>query len=88
MKVVKFYADWCGPCKSYQEHWDEVQNENDDSSIEFISVNIEEPGGAKYKRNLEITSIPLTVIFNEELEPQREHKGLLKPEQLKEFING
>ena len=27
MKVIKFYADWCGPCKSYAPIFDKVINE-------------------------------------------------------------
>jgi len=23
-KLIKFYADWCGPCQTYATIWDEV----------------------------------------------------------------
>ena len=88
MKVVKFYADWCGPCQKYQNHWDAYVLQNEDEEIEFIDVNVEKPGGAKYKKNVQISSIPLTVVFNEDLEPIRSETGLLRHEQLKELIYG
>ena len=40
-KVIKFYADWCGPCRVYGKAWDKVVEELNDV-VEFQEVNIEQ----------------------------------------------
>ena len=27
VQAIKFYANWCGPCKEYNRVWDKVENE-------------------------------------------------------------
>ena len=39
-KVIKFYANWCGPCRVYGKAWDKVVEELKDV-VEFQEVNIE-----------------------------------------------
>ena len=34
IKVVKFYADWCGPCRIYAKTFDKVTEELKDSMDE------------------------------------------------------
>ena len=42
-KVIKFYANWCGPCKIYNKTWDKVVAKLGDK-VEFVEVDIEENG--------------------------------------------
>lgn len=86
-KVVKFYADWCSPCRAYQKHWDKVVLDNVGANIEFISVNIDERDTTGYKRLVgTIPSIPLTILVEDD-EIQKEQLGLMTVEQLKAFAN-
>ena len=39
-KAIKFYANWCGPCKVYSKSWDKVVEKLGDS-VEFVEVDIE-----------------------------------------------
>lgn len=60
--AIKFYADWCGPCKVYAKTWDQVTSELKD--VELLNINIETDTtglAAKYK----VQSIPHTVVIKD-----------------------
>lgn len=81
-KVIKFYADWCGPCKLYAPIFDKVSEELKDQA-EFVNVNIEKDTtglAAEYK----VQAIPTTVMINEGVEKSK--TGRLEEEDLKNFI--
>ena len=84
IKVIKFYADWCGPCKLYAKTFDKVADElKDQIVVENINVEADIKGIAgKYK----VTNIPFTVVEKEnKVESQI---GLLNEKELKKFILG
>ncbi len=63
-KVIKFYANWCGPCKIYGPTFEKVKQELQES-IEFVEVNIEEDTdnlSGEYK----VRGIPHTVVIKED----------------------
>lgn len=81
MKVIKFYADWCGPCKTYAPVFDKVMSE---SNVEYENINVDKDTtglAAKYK----VRSIPLTVFINEDGTSTKE-LGSLSEEKLKQLI--
>lgn len=83
-KVIKFYADWCGPCKLYAPIFDKVSQELKDEA-EFVNVNIEKDTtglAAEYK----VGSIPTTILINGE--NQQTKVGRLEEDVLKEFVLG
>ena len=43
--VVKFTAEWCGPCKEFEKTYEDFADEFDD--ITFISIDIDEYDGWK-----------------------------------------
>jgi len=82
-KVIKFFADWCGPCKIYAPIFEQVKQELQ-GEIEFVEVNVEQdPEGlaGEYK----VRGIPHTVVLEEGIE-LRSKSGRLAVEELKEFI--
>jgi thioredoxin 1 len=82
VKAIKFYADWCGPCRMYSKIWDKVKEELEEE-VEFISVNIEKDQtglAAQYR----VQSIPFTVIIKDGEEVTK--TGLVQQDQLKELI--
>lgn len=81
-KVIKFYAEWCGPCKLYAKTFDEVSEELKDQ-VEFVNVNVEKDTtglAAQYK----VTGIPMTVVIKDGV--QKTKTGRLDGNTLKEFI--
>ena len=63
-KIIKFYANWCGPCKSYAPIFDKVIEKYKDQ-VEVYNVNLDKDTdglAAEYK----IRSIPATVLVKED----------------------
>ena len=83
VQAIKFYADWCGPCKVYDRVWTKVESELNEK-VKFKSINVEKDTSglaAEYK----VRSIPFTVIINEEGKTTTK-TGLIKEEELKELL--
>ena len=81
-KVIKFYADWCGPCRVYAKTFDKVSEELKEE-VEFVNVNVEKDTtglAAQYK----VASIPMTVIIKDGVENIK--SGRLNEDQLKSLI--
>ena len=82
VKAIKFYADWCGPCKMYSKIWNKVESELKEE-VEFVDIDVDKDTtglAAKYK----VRSIPMTVVIKEEDEIKV--TGLIQEKELKELI--
>lgn len=84
MKVIKFGATWCGPCKMYNPVFNTVSKSL--PQIEFESIDIDEDPivTAKYK----ITAVPSTIIVNNDGTELAKENGVMPVNQLVDFING
>jgi thioredoxin 2 len=81
MEIIKFYADWCGPCKVYAPIFEKVTS---DLNVEYKNINVDkdtEGLAAEYK----IRSIPATVIVKEDGTVIKE-VGLLQEDKLTTLI--
>jgi len=81
--VIKFYADWCNPCKMYGPTFDRVKQDLQDI-IEFTEVNVEQDTdnlSGEYK----VKGIPHTVLL-ENGEIKKSQSGRMAELQLREFI--
>ena len=79
--IVDFWAEWCGPCKSFAPIYEEVSNEYDDVVFGKIDTEAQQEHAAHFQ----IRSIPTLMIFREQVVLYSE-AGMLNNTQLKEVI--
>ncbi len=58
--VVKFYANWCGPCKTLNKTYIQLENQFG-TAINFVAINIDNASGLKKKYGA--NRIPLVLFF-------------------------
>ena len=64
--VIKFYANWCGPCKRYGPIFEEVRKENKGNrNVKFYEVNIDKDKSGLASK-FKVESIPTTVVITSE----------------------
>jgi len=83
-QVIKFYADWCGPCREYGPAFTKVREELESDEITFLEINVEndpENLAGDYK----VRGIPHTVVVQQGAETKSRSGGIAEDE-LKQFI--
>jgi thiol-disulfide isomerase/thioredoxin len=83
-QVIKFFADWCGPCKVYAPAFEQVKQELQSEEIIFKEVNIEnDPENISGEYG--IKQIPFTLVLEEGADT-RALSGRLAVEELRSLI--
>lgn len=82
MKVIKFSAEWCGPCKSLAPQFAKVKESRSD--VEFLEVDIDRQ--PKLAASFEVMSIP-TILLVKDNEVVAESHGFIPTEAIEDFIN-
>lgn len=80
---VKFFADWCNPCKKFAPIVDIVSLDMEDKDITFGSVDIESEGGVGTR--FAVMSIPTCILFKGGVEIER-FSGQKTEEELTEIL--
>jgi len=81
MKVLRFTASWCGPCRIYKPVFDEVQKQMSDTGVVFETIDVDEDTeGLSEKYG--IKSIPTTVFLKENMETYATVIGPMKKSDL------
>ncbi|MBN1162852.1 thioredoxin fold domain-containing protein [Patescibacteria group bacterium] len=83
IKLLDFYADWCGPCKIMKPVFESVEKEYKDK-IEFQKVDVEIDGTLTEAYG--IMSIPTFVIEKDKVELDRK-QGAMPLEVFKSWID-
>lgn len=73
MKLLKFYADWCGPCKQQSK----LLN---DFPIEVQSINIEEEEELTEKYN--VKNLPTLILLDDNNNELTRFHGLTQPDKI------
>ena len=82
MKVLKFYATWCEPCKMLSRI---IEDAKDKININIEDVNIEEQFELAQKYN--IRSVPTMVVVAEDGVEIKRQSGMLMEDKLLEFLS-
>jgi len=83
MKVLKFYADWCGPCKALTEV---IKKAGDKVTIPVENVNIDE--NVFLAQEFRVRSVPTMVLVDDTENEIKRQVGLVNEEKLLEFLKG
>lgn len=84
LKIIDFYAVWCGPCQAFKPVWEKVSNEySGNEEVEFLQVDVDT--NRQMAMEYAISSIPTTVVVKDGKEVER-YSGLMGEEQFRNFI--
>jgi thioredoxin 1 len=83
MKLLKFYAEWCGPCKGLTMVINGAKDKID-ISIEQYDIDNEMMMAQEYK----VRSVPTMVLVDDTGKEIRRQIGLVTEEKLLEFLKG
>lgn len=59
--IVKFEADWCGPCKAITPSIEELSNEWSEKKVEFVALDVDNAPDIATLYN--IVSVPTFIAF-------------------------
>ncbi len=81
MKVYKFYAEWCGPCKTLSKV---IQDAGDKITDQIIDINIDEEMMTAI--NFNVRSVPTMIIVDDSNKEIKRQTGMMNEEKLLEFL--
>lgn len=80
--VVKFFADWCGPCKMFAPVFDRAAAKLEGKAV-FVSVDIDaEPALAE---KFEVMNVPVIALLKDG-ELVKKHNGIMNENQLTALV--
>ena len=83
LKLLDFYADWCGPCKIMNPVLEEMEK-NFQGKIEFQKVDVE--ANEQLAGQYDIRSIPTFILVKEDKEVDR-RMGAMPKEMFKDWLD-
>ena len=81
MKVLKFYAEWCGPCKSLTEI---IKGAKDKIKIPIEELDIDNEMMTSIEYG--VRSVPTMILIDENGVELKRNVGTMNEEQLLDFL--
>ena len=81
MRVLKFYADWCGPCKGLSMV---IKGAGDKITVPIDEINIDNELMMSVEYG--VRSVPTMILVDENSTELKRHVGTLNEEQLLDFL--
>lgn len=82
--LLKFEADWCGPCQQIKPMVNDVLDTAGDD-VELRTIDVDDPANLELVTNHGVRAIP-TLVLLENDEVKRVHRGVLGKAELEAFI--
>ncbi len=82
MKVLKFYAEWCQPCKQLSKVFENVT----DLNAEVVGIDIDEDYAVATRYS--IRGVPTCVVVDADGKELRRKVGMMNETDLRSFITG
>lgn len=86
-KLIKFWAEWCAPCRFMAPIIEDVLKDSLYSSVELISINIDDETGQKTAREFGVRSIPTFILINDKNQVINTLIGTASDIQVREFLS-
>jgi len=83
MKVLKFYAEWCGPCKGLAMI---INGAKEKSDVPVEDVNIDE--NVFMATSFNVRGVPTIVLVDENENEIRRKVGMMNEAQYLQFLKG
>lgn len=80
--ILKFYADWCGPCNALKPTWDKIQ---EDLSDEFIFQAVDIEANPQTRAEFYVRTIPMFIAVQDGKEIARK-QGASSYTELKDWL--
>jgi thioredoxin 1 len=83
--VLKFYADWCSTCKSYEPVFNKISAEYKDK-VDFYSIDVDKSEYKNLIKQLKISRIPETVFVNQDRTSVVKKLGAIRRKKLEAIV--
>lgn len=84
MKVLDFYADWCGPCQMLKPVLAQVEAEHPEVRFEAINIDEDPETAEKYG----VMSIPTLIVLDDDGKVRETLVGLRPKAEIEKAIEG
>lgn len=80
MKVLKFFAEWCAPCKMLSKT---IEDANIKHELVDIDIDKNNVAAAQYG----VRGVPMCIVVDEAGNEVRRKSGMMTKEQFEQFVN-